>query len=121
MKKTLSSKIKQLVKKPRPLMLNLGCGTDYKPGWVNIDNNSDNNIEKLDLNWDLRNRCPTKMAQSTLYSTSTSSSTNGGRGQICMKDFMQILKPVESCASPCPTWRKQWRSTWTKTGRRDRL
>ncbi|HSX15575.1 MAG TPA: methyltransferase domain-containing protein [Candidatus Saccharimonadales bacterium] len=42
----------------RPIKLNVGCGTDYKEGWINIDNNSDNNIEKLDLNWDLREPLP---------------------------------------------------------------
>jgi len=40
------------------LKLNLGCGTDYKEGWINIDNNSDNNVQKLDLSWDLRNPLP---------------------------------------------------------------
>lgn len=38
----------------RVVKLHIGCGTDYKFGWVNIDNNSDKNIKKLDLNWDLR-------------------------------------------------------------------
>jgi len=41
-----------------PICLNIGCGTDYKEGWINVDNNSDNNIKKLDLNWDLRNAIP---------------------------------------------------------------
>jgi predicted SAM-dependent methyltransferase len=40
------------------IKLNLGCGTDYKPGWVNVDNNSDRNITQLDLNWDLANPLP---------------------------------------------------------------
>lgn len=31
------------------LMLNIGCGQDYLEGWVNIDDNLDNNIKKLDL------------------------------------------------------------------------
>lgn len=48
----------RLPKTEGPIMLNVGCGTDYKDGWVNIDNNSDNNISKLDLNWDLRNPLP---------------------------------------------------------------
>lgn len=38
--------------------LNVGCGTDYKEGWINIDNNSDHNIQRLDLNWDMRNPLP---------------------------------------------------------------
>lgn len=48
----LIKKVKGLVK------LNVGCGTDYKKGWINIDNNSDENIDKLDLNWDMRNPLP---------------------------------------------------------------
>ena len=47
-----------LLKKHKKVMLNVGCGTDYKKGWINVDNNTDNNIEKLDLNWDLRNPLP---------------------------------------------------------------
>lgn len=40
------------------MKLHLGCGGVYKEGWVNIDNNSDNNIARLDLNWDLRYPLP---------------------------------------------------------------
>lgn len=46
------------LKQKKILKLNVGCGTDYKDGWINIDNNSDNNIEKLDLNWDMRKPLP---------------------------------------------------------------
>lgn len=37
--------------------LNLGCGSDYKEGWVNVD--SDRGI-RADLFWDLRKRFPFK-------------------------------------------------------------
>lgn len=51
--------IQELIKKyDGELKLNVGCGTDYKNGWINIDNNTDNNIDKLDINWDLRNPLP---------------------------------------------------------------
>src|SRR6185369_13743302 len=51
--------VQELIKRHKNgLKLNVGCGTDYKEGWINIDNNSDNNIEKLDLNWDLREPLP---------------------------------------------------------------
>jgi predicted SAM-dependent methyltransferase len=52
--------VKKLKKDNKLIKLNLGCGTDYKEGWLNIDNNSDNNIDRLDLNWDLRNPLPYK-------------------------------------------------------------
>jgi len=47
-----------LASRKGPIKLNIGSGTDYKRGWINIDNNSDDNIEKLDLNWDLRYPLP---------------------------------------------------------------
>lgn len=40
------------------IKLHIGCGTVYKEGWINIDNNSDNNIKKLDFMWDLRKPLP---------------------------------------------------------------
>lgn len=40
------------------LKLHIGCGTVYKDGWINIDNNSDNNIARLDLAWDLHYPLP---------------------------------------------------------------
>lgn len=55
---TTALTVQQLIKNKKIVKLNIGCGTDYKRGWINIDNNSDNNIEKLDLNWDLRNPLP---------------------------------------------------------------
>lgn len=36
------------------IKLNLGCGTDYKVGWINIDKNSD----KIDLKWDVKYELP---------------------------------------------------------------
>ncbi len=55
----IKSKVKRLLKEHKSsIKLNLGCGTDYKEGWINVDNNSDNNIEKLDLNWDLTKPLP---------------------------------------------------------------
>ena len=47
-KKELGEKIK----------LHLGCGTVYKTGWINIDNNSDHNIQKIDLLLDLSRGIP---------------------------------------------------------------
>jgi predicted SAM-dependent methyltransferase len=57
----IKKEVERLLEKNKgPVKLNIGCGTDYKKGWINIDNNSDNNIEKLDLSWDLRNPLPFK-------------------------------------------------------------
>jgi len=40
--------------------LHPGCGTVYHEGWINIDNNSDGNIECLVLCWYLTNLLPFK-------------------------------------------------------------
>jgi predicted SAM-dependent methyltransferase len=56
--KRVKGKVAELTKGKRKIKLNIGCGTDYKKSWINIDNNSDHNIEKLDLNWDLRYPLP---------------------------------------------------------------
>lgn len=40
------------------LKLHVGCGTQYKENWINIDNNSDNNIQQIDINWDLSKGLP---------------------------------------------------------------
>ncbi len=59
-RRKLNVNIRNIINNNEYTKLNIGCGTDYKDGWINIDNNSDNNIEKLDLNWDLRNPLPFK-------------------------------------------------------------
>jgi predicted SAM-dependent methyltransferase len=48
----------QNTSKSESIKLHLGCGTVYKDGWINIDNNSDFNIQKLDLAYDLANGLP---------------------------------------------------------------
>lgn len=59
MRKVNKFKIKKKIQAMKgEIKLNLGCGTDYKKGWINVDNNSDNNIKKLDLNHDLLKQLP---------------------------------------------------------------
>ena len=36
--------VKDIYKNESIVKLHVGCGTNYIDGWVNIDNNSDNNI-----------------------------------------------------------------------------
>jgi predicted SAM-dependent methyltransferase len=77
-----------------PVMLNLGCGTDYKTGWVNIDNNSDNNIGKLDLNWDLRNPLPFEdNSVDFIFHEHFIEHLDVEEGQKSIKDCMRVLKP----------------------------
>lgn len=94
MKQTIKSKVRRLVKNNKgPIMLNVGCGADYKEGWVNIDNNSDNNIERLDLNWDLRNPLPYKNdSVDFIFNEHFFEHLTAEEGQVCMKDFKRVLK-----------------------------
>jgi len=56
--KEINKLISEKIKTNHPVKLHIGCGTKYKNGWINIDNNSDINIGKLDFNWDLLKRLP---------------------------------------------------------------
>lgn len=75
-------------------MLNVGCGTDYKKGWINIDNNSDDNIEKLDLNWDLRNPLPfPDNSADFIFNEHFFEHLTVSEGQTAMRDLKRVLKP----------------------------
>jgi predicted SAM-dependent methyltransferase len=77
----------------RKLKINIGCGTDYKKGWINIDNNSDHNIERLDLNWDMRSPLPFKAnSVDFVYNEHFFEHLTVADGQAVMKDIMRVLK-----------------------------
>jgi len=87
----LNEKIKA---KKGSVKLNVGCGTDYKKGWVNIDNNSDNNIEELDLNWDLRNRLPfDEESVDFIFNEHLLEHLTVKETLTVLKDFMRVLRP----------------------------
>jgi predicted SAM-dependent methyltransferase len=90
-----NNKVKSLlVSIEGPVKLNIGCGTDYKKGWINIDNNSDNNIEKLDLNWDLRNSLPfANNSVDFVFNEHFIEHLTIEEGQTVIKDLMRVLKP----------------------------
>lgn len=85
-----------LEKNKDPIKLNVGCGTDYKKGWINIDNNSDQNIDKnkLDLNWDLRNPLPfDDNSVDFIFHEHFIEHLTVEEGQKIIKDLMRVLKP----------------------------
>lgn len=94
-KYSLQTKVKSILSKRKgKVKLNVGCGTDYKEGWINIDNNSDNNIKKLDLNWDLRNPLPFKdNSVDYIFNEHFIEHLTVEEGQVAIKDAMRVLKP----------------------------
>ena len=95
MKTSIKFQITKLLKSRKgSVKLNLGCGTDYKKGWINIDNNSDNNIEKLDLNWDLTKPLPFKdNSVDFIFNEHFIEHLTVEEGQAAVKDMMRVLKP----------------------------
>jgi len=84
----------QKKKNNQKIMLNIGCGTDYKNGWINIDNNSDNNIKKLDLNWDLKYALPfADNSVDFIYNEHFLEHLTVEDGVNVTKDFIRVLKP----------------------------
>lgn len=76
------------------LKLHIGCGTNYFEDWTNIDNNSDNNIQRLDLNWDLRNPLPyEENSVDFIFNEHFLEHLTVLEGLKALMDFKRILKP----------------------------
>jgi predicted SAM-dependent methyltransferase len=73
--------------------LHVGCGTNYFRGWVNIDNNSDNNIKNIDINHDMRNPLPfAGESVDFIYNEHFMEHLTVPEGLRVIKDFMRVLK-----------------------------
>jgi len=91
---TQTAEIEKLLMKHKKVKLNVGCGTDYKRGWINIDNNTDNNIEKLDLNWDLRNPLPfPENSVDFIFNEHFVEHLTVEEARASLADFKRVLKP----------------------------
>lgn len=74
--------------------LHVGCGVNYFPGWINIDNNSDNNISQLDLHHDLRLPLPFyDNSADFIYNEHFLEHLEVPEAIRAIKDFMRVLKP----------------------------
>jgi predicted SAM-dependent methyltransferase len=92
--KFVKNKIKRIIKNKDKIKLHIGCGTNYFEGWINIDNNSDNNIQKLDINFDLRNQLPfIDNSVDFIYNEHFLEHLTVEEGLKTLKDFKRVLKP----------------------------
>jgi predicted SAM-dependent methyltransferase len=95
--KTYSTKrsIKKFInEKDGLIMLNIGCGTDYKSGWINVDNNSDHNIDQLDVNWDMRKPLPIDdNTVDFIFNEHFVEHLTPEEARVVLTDLMRVLKP----------------------------
>lgn len=87
-----------------PLKLHLGCGTIYKqPFWVNIDNNSDNNIKKLDINCNFIDGIPfLDDSVDFICHEHLIEHLDYEEGFAFMKECFRVLKPQGVMRTACP-------------------
>lgn len=106
------------------IKLHVGCGTLYKDGWINIDNNSDNNIQRLDIDHDLAKGIPfTDNSVDFIYHEHFIEHLDYESGLTFLKECYRVLKPDGAMRIACPdldrlvknyledTWREQ---DWVK-------
>lgn len=75
------------------LKLNLGCGRDYKRGWINIDNNPNKSIKNLDINWDLSISIPFENnSVDFIFNEHFLEHLTVEEGQVFLKDCKRVLK-----------------------------
>ncbi len=114
--------VAELVANRDKVMLNVGCGTDYKKGWINIDNNSDNNIEKLDLNWDLRNPLPfDDDSVDYIFNEHLIEHLTVEEGKKVMADLMRVLRPGGVVRVATPDLEESVALYLNRNWRKDRL
>lgn len=125
-KKYAFNKISRNIKPQSKIKLHIGCGTIYKKNWINIDNNSDNNINKLDLNWDLTKDLPfPNDSVDFIYNEHFIEHLTYLQGQKFLKNIFNLLKNGGVIRIACPdlkqviegyyfdNWRKQdWVTTF---------
>jgi len=121
--------VEELLARHKTVKLHLGCGTAYKEGWINIDNNSDSNISRLDLHWDLRAPLPFPANSADfIYHEHFLEHLTVQEGLAALKDFHSTLKPggIMRIAMPDlqsmvnfylnPDWKEQSRAFFLKFG-----
>jgi predicted SAM-dependent methyltransferase len=109
--------------------LHLGWVTPYKDGWKNIYNNYLNNIERLDINWDIREPLPfPDNSVDFIYNEHFLEHLTVEEGTRAITDFMRVLKSggvmriampdIRNAISPYfdENWKETKRATYEKFG-----
>lgn len=87
----------------KKIKLHVGCGTLYKDTWINIDNNTDNNIEKLDINHDLSKGLPfDDLAVDFIYNEHFIEHLSREDGLLFLKECFRVLKNGGVLRIACP-------------------
>lgn len=85
--------IKEKIRANKLIKLNAACGNDYKSGWINIDNDSNNDRHKIDAFWDLRHPLPlNENSVDYIYNEHFLEHLTVEEGQAVIKDFLRVLK-----------------------------
>ncbi len=88
------SLISKMLNPASPKKLHLGCGRNYFEGWINVDNNTDGNITKLDLNFDLCNKLPfNDNSIDFIFNEHFLEHLSVEQGKRSLTDFLRVLKP----------------------------
>lgn len=78
----------------KPVKLHIGCGTVYLDGWINIGSNSENNIEKLDMNLDLKDGLMfDDDSADFIFCEHVFEHMTWDEGLTALKELMRVLKP----------------------------
>ncbi len=85
--------MKRAVQKSGLIKLHIGCGRNYFDGWINIDNNIENNIQHMDLQWDLRLPLPfQENSVDYIFNEHFLEHLTVDESQRVLKDCLRVLK-----------------------------
>lgn len=126
-------RVKRILTTTDMISLHIGCGTQYKEGWLNIDNNSDRNIQNLDINYNLANGIPfPDSSVDYIYHEHFIEHLSLNEGLGFLKECHRVLKKGATMRIACPdldqliqhynanTWQQQdwvtkYQCEWIKT------
>ena len=87
----------------KQLKLHLGCGRNYKAQWINVDNNTDNNIEKCDIFWNLSKGIPFESnSVDFIYNEHFIEHLSYEEGFAFLQECYRVLKPGGCLRVACP-------------------